>query len=314
MVLAFIFVSLQVILARLNGSSLSVFGLMFPSIYLLFSRTYVDSLTVVLMTVLLIKLIKLNEKGLNTMMLFFIPLLLMLTRESFLIFPLFLIIILFLRLEFNYKNLLIMFFGWIAGFISWQSYVNMSEGMSYSDFQPHIPTFIEIYRSFMTAVTPILPWEISQEDIAAYLTIDLGDLLTFITISVVHITGFMGVFPIIISLVRLKMNKFILAQTFFGVIVAAGLLLMKGDVDFFRHLAYLLPVIPVLIEIGLRKIAEYSKLAANLIRASYVIMFTLFLARTVRLYTSGYSFDPCQYLLKGNGIASFSYFYETACM
>jgi len=314
MILAFIFVVLQVILARLNGSSLSVFGLMFPPIYLLFSRTYVDTLTVTLMTALLIKLIKVNGKGLNGILLFSIPLLLMLTRESSLVFPLFLIIISFMQPEFKSKNLLIMFFGWITGFISWQAYVNMSGGVFYSDFEPHIPTFREMYQALMTAITPVLPWEITSGDIQAYININPGDLLMFLIFIGVHIVGFMGAAPIVISLIRFKTNKLILAQAFFGLITAAGLLLMKGDIDFFRHLAYLIPVIPLLIETGLRQIAEYSKLAANLIRASYVIMFTLFLARTVRLYTSGYSFDPCQYLLKRPSIASVPYFYETACM
>jgi hypothetical protein len=55
-----LFFGLQIILARLSGLSLSIFGLMFPSIYLLFSRTYVDTLTMVLITALLIVLMKIR--------------------------------------------------------------------------------------------------------------------------------------------------------------------------------------------------------------------------------------------------------------
>jgi len=81
--LATLFFGLQIVLARLNGSSLNVFGLMFPSIYLLFSRTYVDTLTAILMTALLIILMKINNEGgmHNKVLLFSISLLLMLTRE-----------------------------------------------------------------------------------------------------------------------------------------------------------------------------------------------------------------------------------------
>jgi len=86
----------------------------------------------------------------------------MLTRESFVILPLFLVGISLIMPEFKKKNLLIVFGGWIVGLASWQLYVIMSEGTSYSDFQPHIPTLGEVYRAFMTVVTPILPWEIIQ--------------------------------------------------------------------------------------------------------------------------------------------------------
>jgi len=124
----------------------------------------VGALTATLMTTLLIVLMKINkESGIHhKTLLFFIPLLLMLTRESFVILPLFLVGISLIMPEFKKKNLLIVFGGWIVGLASWQLYVIMSEGTSYSDFQPHIPTLGEVYRAFMTVVTPILPWEIIQ--------------------------------------------------------------------------------------------------------------------------------------------------------
>lgn len=316
MLLTILFFSLQIILARLNGSSLSVFGLMFPSIYLLFSRTYVDTLTAVLMTALLIVLMKISKENriCHKTPLFFIPLLLMLTRESFVILPLFLVGIFLIMPEFRKKDLLIIFSGWIVGLVSWQLYVMMSGGISYSDFQPHIPTLGEMYRAFMTAISSILPWEIRSGDIQAYLNINLGNSFTLLIITALHFLGLLGILPLIISLIHFKqINKLVLWQAVFGLLMSAGLLILKGDIDFFRHLAYLIPVIPLLIEMGLGGIQKHSKLTANLIRASYVLMFTLYLARTIRLYTSGYYFDPCQYLLRRPEISSIPYFYETAC-
>ena len=315
-VLATLFFGLQIDLARLNGSSLNVFGLMFPSIYLLFSRTYVDTLTTTLMTSLLIIFMKINKENRihHKPLLFSIPLLLILARESFVALPLFLIITFLFVPQLEKKNLLIVFAGWVVGLVSWQLYVIASGGVSYSDFQPHIPTLEEIYRAFMTAITPVLPWEIHSEDIQAYLNIGLGNSFTFLIVFVVHFLGLLGILPLIISLTHFKeINKLVLGQAVFGLLLAGGLLVLKGEIDFFRHLAYLMPVIPVLIEIGLREIQRHSRLTANLIRLSYVLMFLLYLARTVRLYASGYYFDPCQYLLKRPEISSISYFYETAC-
>jgi len=311
-----LFFGLQIILARLSGLSLSIFGLTFPSIYLLFSRTYVDTLTAVLITALLIVLMKISKEDriLHKTPLFFIPLLLMLTRESSITLPLFLVGISLVIPEFRKKNLLIIFGGWIAGLVSWQLYIVMSGGISYSDFQPHIPTFKEVYRAFMTAITPILPWEIRSGDIQAYLNINLGNSFTPLVIAALHFLGLLRVLPLIASLIRFKqMNKLILWQAIFGLLMSAGLLILKGDIDFFRHLAYLMPVIPLLIEMGLKELQKHSRLTANLVRLSYIIMFTLYLARTIRLYASGYHFDPCQYLFKRSEISSMPYFYETAC-
>jgi len=138
-----LFFGLQIILARLSGLSLSIFGLMFPSIYLLFSRTYVDTLTTVLITALLIVLMKISKEDriLHKTPLFFIPLLLMLTRESSITLPLFLIGISLVIPEFRKKNLLIIFGGWIAGLVSWQLYIVMSGGyivLRFSTTYPNI--------------------------------------------------------------------------------------------------------------------------------------------------------------------------------
>jgi len=311
-----LFFGLQIILARHNGSFLNIFGLMFPSIYLLFTRTYVDTLTTTLMTSLLIIFMKISKENRihHKALLFSIPLLLMLVRESSVTLPLFLIIMFLIVPGLGKKNLLIVFTGWLVGLVIWQLYIIMSGGVSYSDFQPHIPTLGEMYRAFMTAITPILPWEIRSEDIQAYLNISLVDSFTLSVTIVLHFLGLLALLPLIISLAHFKqINKLVLGQAIFGLLMSVGLLILKGDIDFFRHLAYLLPAIPVLIEIGLREIQRHSRLTANFIRVSYVLMFTLYFVRAIRLYTSGYGFDPCQYLLKRPEISSISYFYETAC-
>lgn len=315
--LTLLFLALQIVLASLNKSSLSVFGLMFPPIYLLFSRTYVDTLTIALMNALLIVLMKAKARN-NEMrdhaLLFSIPLLLALTRESSTALPLFLIIVFLIVRELEKRSLLIAFFGWVAGTAIWQLYVNISRGVSYSDFQPHIPTLGEIYRAFMSVATPILPWEIHSEDVRAYLNMPIGDALTLALIIAFHIMGVLAILPVMVSLISFKrVSKLILGQASFGLLASAGLLVLKGDIDFFRHLAYLLPAIPLTVENGLKEIEKASRLAANLVKLSYVMMFNAYLVRTIRLYVSGYSFDPCQYLLKRSEISSISYFYETAC-
>jgi len=106
--------------------------------------------------------------------------------------------------EFKKKNLLVVSAGWVTGVVGWQLYVIASRGVSYSDLQPHIPTLGETYRAFMTAITPILPWEIRSEDIQAYLNISLVDPFTPLVIIVLHFLGLLAVLPLIISLAHFK--------------------------------------------------------------------------------------------------------------
>jgi hypothetical protein len=310
------FITLQYYLARLNRSNLDVFGLMFPPVYLLFTRTYVDTLTATLMTALLLTLTNIarQNKPLHRIFLFVIPLLIVLARESAVALPLFLIILLMTSSELKNTNLLIAFLGYILGLVSWQFYVSLSGGASYSDFQPHIPTAIEAYRALMTTITPILPWEIQPQDILAYVNIPfIGSLHPLIVLSV-HLLGILAFITLLFSLVYFKhVNKLVLSQIIFGLVVAAGLLFLKGDIDFFRHLAFLIPTIPLLVGKGLEEIRTWNKWVSFLIKTAYVLLFVLYFARTVRLYMAGYSFDPCQYLLKRPEISSIAYFYETAC-
>jgi hypothetical protein len=104
-----------------------------------------------------------------------------------------------------------------------------------------------------------------------------------------------------------------LGQVIFGIAAAGGLLFLKGDIDFFRHLAYLLPATPLLIEVGIKNIQRYTRVGATMIKISFILMLILYFARTVRLFASGYQFDACQYLLKRQEISTVQYFYETAC-
>lgn len=310
------FFILQFFFLRLNNLSPTVFGLMFPSIYLLFTRTYVDTLTTTLLTALLIVLSRIDRpnRKYNNLLLFIIPLLIVLTRESSVILPLLIIITFLIAPELRKRNFFILIVGWIVGVVSWQLYVNISGGISYSDFQPHTPTIEEIYRAVMTTITPILPWEVHPEDIQAYLGVSFGNSITYLIILTLHLLGFLIGLPIILSLIHFKkLSRIVQGQAVFGLLASVGLLILKGDIDFFRHLAYFQPVIPLLVEVGLREIREHSKLTAHLVKLSYIVMFTLYLARTLRLYTSGYYFDPCQYLIKRPEISSITYFYQTAC-
>ncbi|MEM2017407.1 MAG: hypothetical protein QW718_07760, partial [Nitrososphaerota archaeon] len=188
-------------------------------------------------------------------------------------------------------------------------------GAYYSDFQPHIPSLEEVYRAFMTASTPILPWEISRQDLQTYLHLpEYVDWFTPAIIIVVHLLAVMVLVPLILSLTHIKdLHRVIIGWLIFGSLILIGLLFLKGDIDFFRHLSYLLPVIPLLIEKGLTEVKKYSRVGVGLIKTSYILLFALYLVRAIRLYTSGYAFDPCQYLLNRPEISSIDFFYKTAC-
>jgi len=317
MILTGLFFIFQIILASYNGLSLSVFALMFPSIYLLFSRTYVDSLTATLSTLMLIALIKANTNSSKhySILLFLTPMLLILTRESSSALPLLLLIIYLIKPEFRNKKLLTPFFGWITGLIIWQLYVKMSGGLSYSDFQPHLPTLEEFYRAAITTLTPILPWEIRSEDLQAYfIPTTYAPLITNLAVIIVILLGLTSLIPMITSLIHYKqVDRLILGQVIFGIAAAGGLLFLKGDIDFFRHLAYLLTATPLLIEVGIKNIQRHTRVGATMIKISFILMLILYFARTVRLFASGYQFDACQYLLKRQEISTVQYFYETAC-
>ena len=316
-VLTGLFFTFQIILVSYNGLSLSVFALMFPSIYLLFSRTYADSLTATLSTFMLIVLIKANANDSKryNVLLFLTPMLLILTRESSSALPLLLLIIFLIKPEFRNKKLLTLFFGWIAGLIVWQLYVKMSGGLSYSDFQPHLPTIEEFYRAAITTLTPILPWEIRSEDLQAYfIPSNFAPLFTNLVTIIVILLGIICLIPLISSLIHYRqIDRLILGQVIFGIAAAGGLLFLKGEIDFFRHLAYLLPAIPLLIEVGIKNIQKHTRAGAAMIKISFILMFILYFVRTVRLFASGYQFDACQYLLKRQEISTVQYFYETAC-
>ena len=316
-ILVGVYLIIQISLTHSIGLSSTVYALMFPPIYLLFSRTYVDSLTVILSTTLLTALIKAKTESdkYYKILLFSTPLLLMLTRESSVALPFLLLIIFLMERNFKDKNLLIVFLGWVAGFSIYHLYITLSGGVYYSDFQLHIPSLEEIYRALMTVSTPVLPWEISPQDLQAYLHISKYiDRLTLIIRLTIHLLAVMVLVPLILSLTRIRdFHKVIVGWFIFGLLISLGLLFLKGDIDFFRHLSYLIPAIPLLIEHGLVKVEKYSRIGALFIKISYTLLFTLYFVRTIRLYTSGYVFDSCQYLLKRPEISSVDFFYKTAC-
>jgi hypothetical protein len=318
MILTGLYFIFQIILARLNGSSLSVFALMYPPIYLLYSRTYVDTLTATLSTLILIALIKTNTKNTKQygILLFLLPMLLVLTRESALALPLLLLIIFFIKPEFRNKKMLTPLFGWIIGVIIWQLYVSMSEGKAYSVPRPHLPTLEELYKAIITILTPILPWEVRPDDLQAYLVpANFATPMANLVGIVVILFGFIGLIPLLMSLINYKLvDRLILGQVIFGITIAGGLLSLLGNVDFFRHLAYFLPVAPLLIELGINVIQKRTRIGVIMIKMSFVIMLTLYFVRTVRLFSSGYQSDPCHdYILKRQDLLTVRYFYETAC-
>ena len=316
-ILVGVYLILQNKLAHSTGLSLSVYPLMSPPIYLLFSRTYVDSLTAILSAALLLAMLRIEAKNNKhyVALLFLTPLLLMLTRESSIVLPLLLLIILIITRDFRDKKLFIVFSGWITGFFIYQLYISLSGGVSYSDFQPHIPSLLEVYRAVMIVLTPILPWEVNSEDLQAYLHLSAHiDWLTLIVVVAIHVLAAIVFIPIALSLTRVRdFHKVIVGWLIFGFLASTGLLFLKGDIDFFRHLSYLLPVIPLLMEKGFGEVGRYSQAGARFIKIALILLFGLYFVRSVRLYTSGYVFDACQYLLNRPVISSIDFFYETAC-
>ena len=318
MIMTGLYLTFQIILAMSKGLSLSVFALMYPPVYLLYSRTYVDTLTAILSTLMLITLIKTktNSSKLYDILLFLLPMLLVLTRESALGLPLLLLLIFLIEPEFRNKKILTPLFGWIIGVIIWQLYVSMSEGKAYSDVYLHLPTKEELYNAIMTTLTPILPWEVHPDDLQAYLVpANFAAPMTILIGIVVILFGFTGLVPLLVSLINYKLvDRLILVQVIFGITIAGGLLFLKGNVDFFRHLAYFLPVAPLLIELGINVIQKRTRIGVIMIKLSFVIMLTLYFVRTVRLFSSGYQSDPCHdYILKRQDLLTVRYFYETAC-
>ncbi|MDW7985856.1 MAG: hypothetical protein RMI88_01385 [Nitrososphaerota archaeon] len=167
----------------------------------------------------------------------------------------------------------------------------------------------------MRILTPIIPWEVTFEDLQAYLPLSTYEYyLMPILLIAIHLLAVMVLIPLVFSLVHFReLPSVIVGWLIFSFLVSAGLLFLKGDIDFFRHLSYLVPVVSLLIEKGLTEVERYSKFGVRFIKISFILLFALYLIRTVRLYTSGYAFNPCQYLLKRPEISSIPIFYETAC-
>ena len=309
----------QALLAREMNTRLSAISLMLPPIYLLFSRTYVDGLTAVISAALILAILwKDKPSKFPELLLFLCPLLMVLVRETAMLFPLFLVILLFFRRRVS-KDFGLMTAGWLIGMLLYGIFIKASSGVVYSDFQPHLPSYFEIYAAAMNVLTPILPWEIYQEDIISYLPLQIADqslidLMTTVIRAMVNILSIFILVPIVFFFRRWKyVDQVVKSQLVFGFFMVGGVLFVKGYIDFFRHTSYLLAVAAPIVEIGLHEVERGSKVVAHIIRGAYVILFLLWSMRVIRLFLSGYSFDTCSYLLKRPEIASKWFFYETAC-
>ena len=310
---------LQALLAREVNARLSAISLMLPPIYLLFSRTYVDGLTAVISAALILAILWRDKPSrLPKLLLFLCPLLMVLVRETAMLFPLFLAILLLFRRRVG-RDLGLMAAGWLIGMLLYGMFIKASSGAVYSDFQPHLPSHSEIYAAAMNILTPILPWEIHQEDIISYLPLQIADqsLIGLMTVAIRAIVNILSIFilvPIVFFFRRWRdIDHVMKSQLIFGFLMIGGVLFVKGYIDFFRHTCYLLAVAAPVVEMGLHEVERGSKVVAHIIRGAYVILFLLWGMRVVRLFLSGYSFDTCSYLLKRPEIASKWFFYETAC-
>lgn len=294
------------------------FGLLSPPIYLLFSRTYVDTLTAVLYSILLFVLLKDRPTGgPSKLFLFLVPALLVLVRETSFSFPIFLITLGFYIKSIRRKSLMLMFFGWIAGLSMYVTYLILSAGNAYSDFQLHVPSFDEAYRALIIGLTPILPWEVSEQDFQFYLPFDVSQnftwLLLFFAKGLTHLFVFVNLVLVSIGVRYFSTYDVVRAQLVFGSFIAVGLLFLKGPIDFYRHLSFLLPIIPVMTSVGMWRLKSWNRTVAVLFITLSLLAFVLFFLRQVRSFISGYEFDACEYLLKRPEISGISFFHDTAC-
>jgi len=312
------FIITQFLLLRLFGSEPSYIGFFFPSIYLLFSRTYVDSLNVLLFTILLIFLLRFKDKNkLNAIFLFTMPLLIILTRESAIAFPVFVTLFLLFNKSVYYskKVAIMMISGWIVGLLLYYFYIASSFGNGYSDFQLHLPEFLEYYRAIMWFSTPVLPWEVTRSDLEQYLKAigmypSIVDAIYVVLYIYLHFAAFLLLLPLIVAIFNCPLNNTIKAQVFFGLIMSGGLLFLKGDLDFYRHTSYLLPTVPGLFNLGLYKLGPKIQLTVKILLIS---LFVLWVMRQVRLGLIGSSFNACLYVLKRPEISSLEFFLKAAC-
>ncbi|MCS7146075.1 MAG: hypothetical protein NZ938_05240, partial [Aigarchaeota archaeon] len=302
-----LFIYLQLRLTRLLSINSSVFGLMVPPVYLLFSRTYVDSLTALLSTCLLYSLVKHNSVSRLKKALFLAsPALLVLTRETALILPLLFALFALYVKETRWRTISVLLISWATGLMAYLVYVLSSGGSTYADFQPHVPSLAEAYRALMWIFTPILPWEIRVSDVESYLSYifptkntGLSLFLTTLMGTFSYVIAVVFMIPLLLAVRRLKdLSGHFKAQLVFGALAALGLLFLKGDIDYYRHLAYILPVMPSIASIGIQELRRKNKPLATLFTIVAIAAFALYIARTARSHLAGYEFDTCEYLSK----------------
>ncbi len=304
---------------RIIRDSLKWPGLLFPPIYLLFTRTYVDALTALFALVLLWALSETSRR--SAVILFITSVMLVLTRETFLTLPIFIMSLVIFRVR--NKSTLSMAAGWVLGVVVYMLFLASSGGKSYSDFQPHIPSFYEIYRAVYSVFTPVLPWEVLEQDVVHYMSVFgvpteqlpyLSAIVFHILQVILHMMPLTFILPLIFSIRNdLYSNKAHLAYLIYGIFIASGLLFLKGYIDFFRHTAFLIPVLSVMISDGMLRLQNWNKYFSTFLVILAMLAFTMYYLRTLRSFFLGYSFDACAYLMKRAEISEIWYFRSAAC-
>lgn len=316
--LALVLISFFVLQIMVAGglSRLNLTGMLFPPIYLMFSRTYVDALTALLFTLLVYVILKPNQKW-RFPVLFLTTAMIVLVRETALTLPVFFMILVVMRIRLRLVG--IMSAGWGAGLAFYMMFLATSGGVSYSDFQQHIPSLNEVYRAVYSILTPVLPWEVNSDDIRQYLTIVgfPGNFLHAIWIilqAFLHLIPLVFMIPFLLSVrTVLSTNRVLRAQFLYGLLVSVGLLFLKGDIDFFRHTAFLLPSIPVMISAGMDRLGYLNKRFVFILVIFSLLVFIMYFFRQLRAFLTGYEFDACAYLMKRAEINDIWFFREAAC-
>ena len=167
---------LAVIALRLRTKP-SIFSFMLPGLYVLLTRTYVDSLTVTLLSLLvLLSLSSLKAKTLspNTYATILTSFLLVLTRESMLLLPLLALVILVLQQSTMPRRKLLTFIvplilGWGLGCLTYYLYVYGVGATTYSSYGLYNVRLEDFLVAYTYVFSSIIPWEVKDKDLSQYL-------------------------------------------------------------------------------------------------------------------------------------------------
>ena len=289
----------------------SIFGFLLPALYMLMTRTYVNSLTLLLLSLLLLATFSLftDMEALTsgTCMLIIgaiatLSFMLVITRESMLMLPLLAITpwIFLCRENLRIKRTLILFStalvgGWLFGYLAYSAYISLSGLAPYSEFEWRKLSLWEVYVAFAYTYGSVIPWEVKPADICSYLFfLEIPDsVVIYITLLLrilivalqvlVSIPFIIGLYKAFKSINLDIYHEISVSYTVFSFLIIGGLFIVKRPGDFFKYFCYILPLSNYFISLGFNTIKEHSSTLYKLCALSYIVMLSLWTLRTLRL-------------------------------